>query len=515
MSGGNLIRLIIVILVFVGGLWLLQPTYKVLTMSESEKEKLNPVEFQKLMKNSLNLGLDIQGGMYVVLSVDKDKVKGEQLKDAADRVVEVIRNRVDQLGVFEPVIQKVGEDRVVVQLPGVISKERARMILGKTAILEFKLLADENLFAEFIRGVDRVLGGWVTPGADTLRGSFSNLLVALEGDAAVEEGNWAKVDSILKLPEVQNLIPAGYEILWGATQEVQGRKFRKLYMVRSETPLTGAYLMEANATIGQDQAAGQPIVQLRFDRTGAAIFARITGENVGKRLAIVLDGVVQSAPRIQERIPTGNAQITGIGSLREAQDLAAILRAGALPVPVKIEEERIIGPSLGKDSIQKGMISLLVAFLLVITFMVIYYRVGGIIANVALLANLVLILAIMAMINATLTMPGMAGLILTVGMAVDSNVLIFERIREELKKGNPFRTALESGYSNARRTILDANITTLLTAIVLMFFGTGPIRGFAVVLSIGILVNFFTSIVMTRWIFNILLEELKWKEVAI
>ncbi len=515
MSNKNLIRLVIIILVFVGSLWLLQPTYRVLTMSESEKEKLNPVELQKLMRNSLNLGLDIQGGMYVVLSVDKDKVKGKQLKDAADRVVEVIRNRVDQLGVFEPVIQKVGEDRVVVQLPGVISKERARMILGKTALLEFKLLADENLFAEFIRGVDRVLGGWVTPGMDTLRGSFSNLLVALEGDVAVEERNWAKVDSILKLPEVQSLIPVGYEILWGATQELQGKKFRKLYMVKSETPLTGAYIIEANATIGQAQAAGQPIVQLRFDRTGAAIFSRITGENVGKRLAIVLDGVVQSAPRIQERIPTGNAQITGIGSLREAQDLAAILRAGALPVPVKIEEERIIGPSLGKDSIQKGIISLVVAFLLVVAFMVIYYRVGGIIANIALLANLVLILTIMAMINATLTMPGMAGLILTVGMAVDSNVIIFERIREELKKGNPFRTALENGYLNARRTILDANITTLLTALVLMLFGTGPIRGFAVVLSIGILVNFFTSIVMTRWIFDILLEEMKWKEVAI
>ncbi|MDT7904277.1 MAG: protein translocase subunit SecD [Candidatus Caldipriscus sp.] len=515
MSNKNLIRLIVIILTFVVPLWLLQPTYKVLTMSESEKEKLNPLEFQKLMRNSLNLGLDIQGGMYVVLGVDKDKVKGEHIKDAADRVVEVIRNRVDQLGVFEPVIQKVGEDRVVVQLPGVISKERARMILGKTALLEFKLLADENLFADFIRGVDRILRGGEIFGADTLRGPFSSLLVALEGDVAVAEESWAKVDSILKLPEVQNLIPVGYEILWGATQEVQGKKFRKLYMVKAETPLTGAYLMDANATIGQQQAAGQPVVQIRFDRTGAAIFARITGENVGKRLAIVLDGVVQSAPRIQERIPTGNAQITGIRSLREAQDLAAILRAGALPVPVKIEEERVIGPSLGKDSIQKGMIALAVAFILVIAFMIFYYRIGGIIANIALFANLILILAIMAMINATLTMPGMAGLILTVGMAVDSNVLIFERMREELRKGNPFRTALESGYSNARRTILDANITTLLTALVLMFLGTGPIRGFAVVLSIGILVNFFTSIVMTRWIFDILLEELKWKEVAI
>ncbi len=512
MSKRNLIRLVIIILVFIGGLWLLQPTYRVLTMSESEKEKLNPVELQKLMRNSLNLGLDIQGGMYVVLGVDKSKIKNDQLKDAADRLVEVIRNRVDQLGVFEPIIQKVGEDRIVVQLPGVISKDRARMILGKSALLEFKLLAEENLFADFIRGVDRLLGG--NFGGDTL-GQFSRLLVVLEGDVAVAEENWAKLDSILKLPEVKNLIPPNYEILWGATQEIQGKKFRKLYMVRAETPLTGAYLIDAVATMGQEQAAGQPIVQLRFDRTGAAIFSRITGENVGKRLAIVLDGVVQSAPRIQERIPTGNAQITGIGNLREAQDLAAILRAGALPVPVKIEEERIIGPTLGKDSIQKGMTALVVAFLLVITFMIIYYRIGGIIANLALLANLILILAIMAMINATLTMPGMAGLILTVGMAVDSNVLIFERIREELRKGNPFRTALESGYSNATRTILDANITTLLTALVLGFLGTGPIRGFAIVLSIGILVNFFTSIIMTRWIFNILLEELKWKEVAV
>jgi len=254
--------------------------------------------------------------MYIVLSVDKSKLKPEQAKDAADRVVEVIRNRVDQLGVFEPVIQKVGEDRIIVQLPGVVSKERARMIIGKTALLEFKLLADEKMFVDFIREVDRVLKGEKITGIfkreDTtkLSGPFSKLLVNLQGDVAVLEENWKKVDSILKLPEVKNLIPAGYEILWGATKEIKGRKFRKLFMVRSETPLTGAYLVDARATIGQQQAAGQPVVQLRFDRTGAAIFARITGENVGKRLAIVLDGVVQSAPRIQERIPTGNAQIS-------------------------------------------------------------------------------------------------------------------------------------------------------------------------------------------------------------
>ncbi len=521
MSNKNLIRLIIILVVFVGGLWLLYPTYRVLTMPQEEKEKMNPYEFQKLMRNSLNLGLDIQGGMYMVLSIDKSKLKPEQAKDAADRVVEVIRNRVDQLGVFEPVIQKVGEDKIIVQLPGVVSKERARMIIGKTALLEFKLLADEKLFVDFIRGVDRVLKGEKTTGIfnkeDTakLSGPFSKLLVGLEGDVAVAEENWAKVDSILNLPEVKKLVPPGYEILWGATKEINGKKFRKLFMVKAETPLTGAYLVDANATIGQQQAAGQPVVQLRFDRTGAAIFARITGENVGKRLAIVLDGIVQSAPRIQEKIPTGSAQITGIPTLQEARDLAAILRAGALPVPVKIEEERVVGPTLGKDSIEMGMRAFVLAFIAVVLFMILYYRFGGVIANIALLANLVLILAFMAMLNATLTMPGMAGLILTVGMAVDSNVLIFERMREELRKGNPFRTALESGYSNATRTILDANITTLLTSLVLMFLGTGPIRGFAVVLSIGIVVNLFTSVVMTRWIFDILLEELKWKEVAV
>jgi len=519
MSNKHLLRLLVIIGVFLGGLWLLYPTYKVLSMSEEEKEKMNPYEYQKLLKNSLNLGLDIQGGMYLVLSIDNSKLKPEQARDAADRVIEVIRNRVDQLGVFEPVIQKVGNDRIVVQLPGVVSKERARMIIGKTALLEFKLVADDKLFVDFIRSVDRLLKGEETATLfkDTtkLAGPFSKLLVGLEGDVAVAEENWAKVDSILNLPEVKRLIPVGYEILWGATKEIQGKRYRKLFMVKAETPLTGAYLIDARASIGQQQAAGQPIVQISFDRTGAALFAKITGENVGKRLAIVLDGVVQSAPRIQERIPTGNAQITGIPTLQEAQDLAAVLRAGALPVPVKIEEERIVGPTLGKDSITRGMIALIVAFIAVVIFMILYYRIGGIIATIALIANLILILAFMAMLNATLTMPGMAGLILTVGMAVDSNVLIFERIREELIKGNPFRTALEVGYSNATRTILDANITTLLTSLVLMFLGTGPIRGFAVVLSIGIVINLFTSIIMTRWIFEFLIEERKLKEVAI
>ncbi len=523
MSNKHLIRLLIIAGTFVGGLWLLYPTYKVLTMSESEEKKMSQFEYQKLLKNSLSLGLDIRGGMYIVLSIDESKLKPGQVKvkDAADRVVEVIRNRVDQLGVFEPVIQKVGNGRIVVQLPGVVSKERARTIIGKTAMLEFKLLADERMFVNFLREVDRFLKGGkssVLPeGGDTtkLSGPFSKMLVGIEGDAAVAEENWEKVDSILNLPDVKKLVPRGYEILWGATEEIRGKKFRKLFMVKAETPLTGAYLVDARATIGQQQVAGQPVVHITFDRTGAALFARITGENVGKRLAIVLDGVVQSAPRIQERIPTGSAQITGIPSLQEAQDLAAILRAGALPVPVRIEEERIVGPTLGKDSIQKGMTALIVAFIVVVLFMILYYRLGGVIANLALLANLILILAFMAMLNATLTMPGMAGLILTVGMAVDSNVLIFERMREELGKGNPFRTALEAGYANATRTILDANVTTLLTSLVLMFLGTGPIRGFAVVLSIGLIINIFTSIIMTRWIFEFLIEERKWKQVPV
>ncbi len=518
MSGKYLWRLGVIATVFLGGVYLLMPTYRLLTMGEEEKEKMDRQTLFSLKKRALNLGLDIQGGMYIVLSVDKEKVKNpEHLKDAADRVVEVIRNRVDQLGVFEPVIQKVGEDRVIVQLPGVVSKERARNIIGKTALLEFKLLADEKVFADFLRSVDEVLGGGVEGISDTLKGGpFTRYLVGYEGDVAVPEEYWDEVDSILNLPEVKKLVPVGYEVLWGRTvQTPDGKKLRKLFLVQKRTPLTGANLVDARATLGQQQMAGQPVVHISFDRTGAVIFARLTGENVGKRLAIVLDGVVQSAPRIQERIPTGNAQITGIPTLQEAQDLAAILRAGALPVPVKIEEERIVGPSLGADSIRRGMLSLAVAFVLVILFMVFYYRVAGVIAVFALLANLVLVLDVMAMLNATLTMPGMAGLILTVGMAVDANVLIFERIREELRKGKSFRTALEVGYANATRTILDANITTLLTAIVLMFLGVGPIRGFAIVLTIGIIVNLITSIVMTRWIFGYLIEDRKMQYVPI
>ncbi|NPA80671.1 MAG: protein translocase subunit SecD [Thermotogae bacterium] len=518
MSGKYLWRLGLIAALFVGGIYMLIPTYKLLTMSEEEKQRIGRQQLFDLKKKALNLGLDIQGGMYIVLSVDKSKVKDPaQLKDAADRVVEVIRNRVDQLGVFEPVIQKVGEDRVIVQLPGVVSKERARNIIGKTALLEFKLLADDKVFADFLKSVDDLLRKRGNFTADTSQvGPFTRLLVGYEGDVAVPEENWDKVDSILNLPEVKRLIPPGYQVLWGRTITTKdGKKLRKLFLVQKRTPLTGAHLVDAQATLGQQQMAGQPVVHITFDRTGAVIFARLTGENVGKRLAIVLDGVVQSAPRIQERIPTGNAQITGIPTLQEAQDLAAILRAGALPVPVKIEEERIVGPSLGADSIRRGMIALGVAFILVVIFMLLYYKVAGAIAVLALLANLIFILDVMAMLNATLTMPGMAGLILTVGMAVDANVLIFERIREELRKGKSFRTALEVGYANATRTILDANITTLLTAIVLMFLGVGPIRGFAIVLSIGIVINLFTSIVMTRWIFGYLIEDRKMQAVPI
>ncbi len=282
-------------------------------------------------------------------------------------------------------------------------------------------------------------------------------------------------------------------------------KYRRVFLVHKKAELTGKEVSNAYHTIGSPQdptAANQPVVILEFSPRGAARFERITEQNVGKRLAIVLDGVVQSAPVIREAIRGGSARIEGIGTLDDARDLAVILRAGALPAPLRILEERSVGPLLGKDSIQRGMKALVVGFLVVVLFMMVYYRFAGVVADIALLANMILILAVLAAFHATLTLPGIAGLILTVGMAVDANVLIFERIREEIRAGKSFYTALETGYKRAFITILDANITTLIAAVVLLRFGTGPIRGFATTLSIGIVASFFTAIYLTRIVFD-------------
>lgn len=399
-------------------------------------------------KGKINLGLDLQGGMHMVLEVDTSKLTKNQAKDAPQRALEVIRNRIDQFGVLEPVIQLQGNNRLLVQLPGVTDRERAKEIIGRTAHLEFKLVSDDPEL----------------------------LKKAMNGEAV-----------------------EGYEI---KETELRDGKMETL-LVETDAVLTGDMLVDATTEFSQ-QGFGQPYVSLELNDKGADIFADVTGRNVGKRLAIVLDNEVQTAPVIRERIPSGRAQITGNFSLEEAKDIALILRAGALPAPVEIIEERSVGPALGKDSVEKGIQAIIIGGICVLAFMAIYYLFAGLIADFALILNIFIITGALSYFGATLTLPGIAGLVLTIGMAVDANVLIFERIREESKLGKSLRAAIHAGYDKAFWTILDANVTTLITALILFQFGTGPVRGFATTLSIGILASMFTALVVTRLILDII-----------
>lgn len=386
--------------------------------------------------------------------------KSHVMKMAADQALETIRNRVDQFGVSEPDIMPQEGDRILIQLPGIKDPKRAIDLIGKTALLEFKLVDEEHSVEEALKG---------------------------------------------------NL-PPGTEIHYQVSVDPStGRKATVPYLLKA-TPLTGEYITDARVQIDQ---YNEPYVSLSFDSRGARIFERITGENIKKRLAIVLDGKVNSAPVIQDKISGGKAQITGRFTTDEAKDLAIVLRAGALPAPVKVLEERTVGPSLGRDSIEMGFKSMIIGGLLVIFFMALYYRLSGVIADLVLFLNIFLIMAGLAFFGATLTLPGIAGIVLTIGMAVDANVLIFERIREESRLGKTSRAAVEAGFARAVVTIIDANITTLIAALVLFQFGTGPVRGFAVTLSIGILTSLFTAIFVSRIIFDYLYVQRKMKKLSI
>ncbi|MCX5692277.1 MAG: protein translocase subunit SecD [Candidatus Omnitrophica bacterium] len=395
------------------------------------------------LKDKINLGLDLQGGMHLLLKVDTSKLPAEEKEDAPLKALEVIRNRVDEFGVKELSVYRQGVDEIVVQLPGVTDRDRARELIGKTALLEFKLVEDDtDLYGK-----------------------------ALQGE-----------------------IPEGYEL-----KDVEKEKV----LLRKDTLLTGDTLVNAEVKFDQSRF-NEPYVAIEFNAKGASAFSDITGANVGKRLAIVLDGKVHSAPRINERIPSGRASITGRFTVEEAGDLAIVLRAGTLPAPIYIEEERTIGPLLGRDSINSGIRASIIGLLLVFVFMVIYYFFAGIIASFAMLLNFVIILGTLGWIHTTLTLPGIAGMILTVGMAVDANVLIYERMREEMATGKHMRSVISFGYDKAYSAILDSNITTLIAAALLFQFGTGPIKGFGVTLSIGLMASMFTGIFVTRIIFELL-----------
>jgi preprotein translocase subunit SecD len=392
-----------------------------------------------------------EGGIWKVQLVLDSKETDYVKKRAIDQALEIIRNRVDQFGVSEPEITLQGTDRILVQLPGVRDPQRAINLIGQTALLEFKLVDDEG-----------------------------NIEEALKGN-----------------------IPPGDIILYQRSVDEKTGAVRKIpFLLREKTMMTGEFIKDARVAL--DSQFHEPYVAMEFTDIGAKLFEQITAANVKKRLAIILDNNVYSAPVIQERIAGGRAQITGRFDTKEASDLAIVLRSGALPAPVKIIEERTVGPSLGEDSIRKGIISIIISGGIVVLFMIFYYKASGIVADVALVLNVVLTLATLAIFRATLTLPGIAGLVLSIGMAVDANILVHERIKEELRWGKTVRAAIDQGYHRAFITIIDSNLTTLIAGVLLYQFGTGPVKGFAVTLCIGILANIFTAVYITRLIFDFL-----------
>ena len=519
----------------------------------------------------VKLGLDLQGGMYLALEVDDPDgtMAAEAREDAIDRAETIIRNRVDELGVEEPLIQQVGSERLIVELAGVDDEERAKEIVGQTALLEWKLVRSTAELTSSFPRIDQVLT--TTLGEDSIRALGAELESELPSGESVEAllfgGDEAEdaaeedaeetvpeegaaedapadsaaaeppaevppvepdyrpftsrllaggspgeflvatedvelVQGFLEMPEVQAVIPRELSLQWGWIPVATGaRTFAILYVLEDNAFLTGDMLEDATAM--RDQQFNQAVVQFELSRVGGRRFAELTGRSIGERIAIVLDREVVSAPVVQARIGARGQIELGGSSMEEATDLALVLRAGALPAALQIMEERTVGASLGQDSIQQGMMAGMVGLAFVVLIMILYYRVSGLLAVLALSVYVVLVLGGLAGINATLTLPGIAGLILSIGMAVDANVLIFERIREELAEGRAIRSAVDEGFAHALSAIVDANITTLITALILFQFGTGPVRGFAVTLSIGIIASFFTALYVTRTLFLI------------
>lgn len=510
----------------------------------------------------LKLGLDLQGGMHLVLEIDDPSgtMTPEVKEGHVDQALYVLRTRIDAFGVEEPIIQKSGNDRIIVELAGLDDEERAKEIINRQAFLEWKLVLPTTEVDQGLERLDRAVVAAI--GEEGLRamgrateaaepaGSIEDILFSAPGDSAeaedstaagaagaddmaqaddtmqadeevnlrpftgllgrqggvqvpvysVDAADFETAEQFMALPEFQRALPRGVSLQWGWDSiPVSGRFYRQLYVLEEEAFLTGEQLVDATAT--RDQQFNQPLVSFQLNRRGGRDFRNVTRANVGNNIAIVLDGDVVSAPVVRDEIGArGQIELTG-SSFDEARDLAIVLRAGALPASLRVMEERRVGPSLGQDSIDKGRIAGIVGVLAVLVVMIAYYRTAGILAVVALAIYLMLIVGTLSGFNATLTLPGIAGLILSIGMAVDANVLIFERIREELERRRAPRTAVEDGFSNALSAIVDANITTLITGLILYQFGTGPVRGFAVTLCIGIVASFFSALYVTRTLF--------------
>lgn len=459
-----------------------------------------------------------------------------QTDDAVTRAMEIIRNRVDQYGVSEPSIQKQGERRVIIELPGIAKEEEARQLLQGTALLEFKLLKDPEFTINVMKKIDETLTGKLVDendttsttkdSASTVDTSSNKQLSAEEfakehpffavalinpqsqtADAYVKADDKAKIQRMLSRPDVQNVIPNNVEFAFSAKPiGVQdGQDIFVLYLVNKAAELTGGVITNAMANIDPNTSAA--IVSMEMNSEGATEWARITGANIDKRCAIMLDGVIFSAPVIRGKIPGGRSQIEGMANLEEAKLLEIVLKAGALPAPVEIIEERTVGPSLGQDSISKGLNSAILGYILVAIFMIIYYQKAGTVAAAALTFTILFILGVLAGFGATLTLPGIAGVVLTMGMAVDANVLIYERIREELSTGKTVKAAIDGGFSKAYSAIFDSNITTFFTGIILYQFGSGPVQGFALTLMIGIVASLFSALVIGRLLFDFMVVK--------
>ncbi len=547
----------------------------------------NP-SFKDAREKRLKLGLDLQGGMYLVLEVNTgklleklakdpddtfkkvlaeaekeaktsdadivalvaDKLKAKKIRlsryfgsiresdnqiikklkkqeaDAVKRAIEIISNRVNQYGVSEPSIQPQGTRRIIVELPGIAKEEEAKRLLQGRALLEFTLLKDPQFTFKVMNEIDKHLAEVLTPknktAADSLSakdstGQLSEEEFAIKhpfyalaminpqsqnADAFVKEKNIAKLKNYLSRPDVKKLIPDNVKFVFSAKPITtkDGEKIFRLYLVNKTPELTGGVITDAQANI--DPQTTSPIVTMQMNSEGARDWARITGSNIGKRIAIILDGVVYSAPVVKGKIPGGRSQIEGMADLEEAKLLEIVLKAGALPAPIDIIEERTVGPSLGQDSIHQGTFSTIVGFLIVAIFMIFYYKTAVGIADLALFLTLLFVMGILAGFHATLTLPGIAGIILTIGMAVDANVLIYERIREEMATGKTLKAAVTAGFENSYSAIFDSNLTTFFTGIILYQFGSGPVQGFALTLMIGIVSSLFAALVVSRFIFD-------------
>lgn len=474
---------------------------------------------------------------YYMTLRSTDEEVGKFLEDesikAVDRGMEIVRNRVDQYGVSEPSIQKLGGTRIIVELPGVTNESEVRQLLQGTALLEFKLLKDPEMTYKVMESIDKALAGTSSPDTSTTASSDSTKIQTPEGELSKEEfvkkhpffgiavidpqnapgeafvleENRDKVRRLLDREDIKKMIPRDMQFLWSAKgrNAAQGQKVYTLYAVKATPELTGGVVTTARANI--DPSFNQPIVTMEMNSEGSREWSRITGANINKRIAIVLDDGVFSAPVVRNKISGGNSQIEGMENIDEARLLEIVLKAGALPAPVEIIEQRSVGPSLGEDSIRSGVLSSVIATILTLGFMLFYYRTGGTIANAALLLCMVFIIAILAAFKGTLTLPGIAGIILTLAIAVDANVLIYERIREELASGKTLRAAIDAGYKKAFTAIFDSNLTTFITGIILFQFGSGPVQGFALTLMIGIVASMFTAIFVTRVMFEMIVDK--------